>query len=125
MSNLQAMMQATQSLLPPIAAMAKLTPQVANTAPGSNLSPPSGTAAAPIAPTGGPESRSRSPAAADRKPLNQEDPKDDQFGFSQKQMDRPGSPMSHLTKMVETGKYTKFTKAIVITKFHFNSRYLV
>ena len=33
MSNLQAMMQATQSLLPPIAAMAKLTPQVANTAP--------------------------------------------------------------------------------------------
>ena len=125
MSNLQAMMQATQSLLPPIAAMAKLTPQVASTAPGSNLSPPSGTAAAPIAPTGGLESRSKSPAAADRKPLNQEDSKDDQFGFSQKQMDRPGSPMSHLTKMVETGKYTKFTKAIVITKLHFNSRYRV
>ena len=113
MSNLQAMMQDTQSLLPPIAAMAKLTPQVANTAPGSNLSPPSGTATAPIAPTGGAESRSRSPAAADRKPLNQEDSKDDQFGFPQKPMDRPGSPMSHLTKMVETGKYTKLQKLLL------------
>ena len=117
MSNLQAMMQATQSLLPPIAAMAKLTPQVANTAPGSNLSPPSGTSATPMAPASGQEasnSRSKSPAAADRKSTNQDETKEDQFGFSHK-LEPPGSPMSHLTKMVEVGKYANCTKAIVIS----------
>ena len=118
MSNLQAMMQATQSLLPPIAAMAKLTPQVANTAPGSNLSPPSGTSATPMAPPSGQEtsiSRSKSPAAADRKPINQDETTEDQFGFSHKETDGPGSPMSHLTKMVEVGKCTKYTVTIVLT----------
>lgn len=110
MSNLQAMMQATQSLLPPIAAMAKLTPQIGNAAAGSNLSPPSSTAMAATAPSGSSDgigsARSKSPGAAvDRKPLLSDDNKDDQLSYtSHKQSDRSGSPMSHLTKMVEVGE---------------------
>lgn len=119
MSNLQAMMQATQSLLPNIAAVAKLTPEIANTAPGSNLSPPSSTAAAP--PQGSAVARPKSPGAAtltlDRKPLSPDDDDtgNDPYSFSHKQADSGGSPMSHLTKMVEVGKLSLLLQFISFT----------